>query len=58
LVLAGWPAFWVWFYRSNDTQGRSQRRIESLTFRTIGRDRRFLKLFVDEVHCLPSPETG
>src|SRR5271156_5532918 len=40
---------WVWFYRSNDTQGRSQRRIESLTFRTIGRDRRFLKLFVDEV---------
>src|ERR1700733_4208656 len=23
--------FWVWFYRSEDTKGRSQRRVESLT---------------------------
>lgn len=45
---AGRP-FWVWFYRSTETQGHSQRRVESLTFRTIGRDRAFLKLFVDEV---------
>jgi mitochondrial chaperone BCS1 len=41
--------FWVWFRRSEDTKGWSQRRIESLTFRTIGRDREFLKRFVDEV---------
>jgi chaperone BCS1 len=41
--------FWVWFHRSEDTKGWSQRRIESLTFRTIGRDRQFLKRFVDEI---------
>jgi chaperone BCS1 len=41
--------FWVWFYRSDDTKGRSQRRIESLTFRTIGRDQAVLKRFVDEI---------
>jgi chaperone BCS1 len=41
--------FWVWFYRSEDTKGRSQRRIESLTFRTIGRDQTVLKRFVDEI---------
>jgi chaperone BCS1 len=41
--------FWVWFYRSEDTHGRSQRRIESLTFRTIGRDQAFLKRFVNEI---------
>jgi chaperone BCS1 len=41
--------FWVWFYRSEDTKGRSQRRIESLTFRTIGRDQAVLKRFVDEI---------
>jgi chaperone BCS1 len=41
--------FWVWFYRSDDTKGRSQRRVESLTFQTIGRDQSFLKQFVDEI---------
>jgi chaperone BCS1 len=45
---AGLP-FWVWFYRSDDAKGRSQRRIESLTFRTIGRNQAALKHFVDEV---------
>lgn len=45
---AGRP-FWVWFYRSQDRQDRSQRRSESLTFRTIGRDRQFLKQLVEEV---------
>ena len=45
---AGLP-FWVWFYRSEDTKGRGQRRLESLTFRTIGRDQAVLKRFVDEV---------
>jgi chaperone BCS1 len=47
--LRGRRPFWVWFYRSDDTKGRSQRRVESLTFRTIGRDQSLLKQFVDEV---------
>src|SRR3984957_4185230 len=41
--------FWVWVYRTEDTQGRSHRRMESLTFRTIGRDQAFLKRFVQQV---------
>lgn len=41
--------FWVSFYRSDDSKGRTQRRMESLTFQTIGRDRRILKAFVDEI---------
>jgi chaperone BCS1 len=45
---AGLP-FWAWFYRGEDTKGRSQRRLESLTFRTIGRNQAVLKRFVDEV---------
>jgi mitochondrial chaperone BCS1 len=45
---AGRP-FRVWRYRSEDTKGRSQRRMESLTFRTIGRDQMFLRRFVEEI---------
>jgi chaperone BCS1 len=45
---AGRP-FTVHFYRSRETQGRSLKRDESLTFRTIGRSQGFLKKFVDEV---------
>jgi mitochondrial chaperone BCS1 len=41
--------FWVWFHRGEETQGRGLRRIESLTFRTVGRDQKFLKRFVEEV---------
>lgn len=41
--------FWVWFSRSEETKGSSQRRLESLTFRTIGRDTRILRHFVDEI---------
>ncbi len=41
--------FWVWFYRSDDTKGHRQRRLETLTFRTVGRDQRFLRRFLDEV---------
>src|SRR6201989_994593 len=40
---------WVWFYRSEESQAHSQRRMESLTFQTVGRDRKFLKDFVDEI---------
>jgi chaperone BCS1 len=45
----GGRPFWVWFSRSEDTKGWTPRRIESLTFRTIGRKQKFLKQFVDEV---------
>jgi mitochondrial chaperone BCS1 len=41
--------FWVWFYRSDDAKGRSQRRTESLTFRTIGRNQAVLQRFVNEI---------
>ena len=41
--------FWVWFYRSEESQPHSQRRMESLTFLTVGRDRKFLKEFVAEI---------
>lgn len=41
--------FWVGFYRSEDNKSGSHRRIESLMFRTVGRDRTFLMSFVDEI---------
>lgn len=47
--LRGCRPFCVWFYRSNISNERSQRRLEALTFRTIGRDQGVLKCFVDEV---------
>lgn len=44
--------FWVWFSRKDETQGWTPRRLESLTFQTIGRDPEFLKKFVrDVVDC-------
>jgi mitochondrial chaperone BCS1 len=45
---AGRP-FQVWFWRTESTPERSARRVESLTFRTIGRQQSFLKNFVDDV---------
>jgi chaperone BCS1 len=45
---AGRP-FYVWIYRSEETKTRSERRVESLTFQTIGRNQAFLRRFVDEV---------
>lgn len=45
---AGRP-FQVWFTRSEGKRERTERRTESLTFRTIGRRRSFLKSFVDDV---------
>lgn len=41
--------FEVWFYRSEETRERSARRVESLTFRTLGRKQALLKHFVDDV---------
>lgn len=45
---AGRP-FWVGFYRSEEAHIGSHRRTEQLMFRTTGRDRAFLKSFVDEI---------
>lgn len=45
----GGRPFQVWFSRSDNTRERSARRIESLTFRTLGRKQSFLKSFVDDV---------
>jgi len=45
---AGRP-FQVWFTRSENTRERTAKRLESLTFRTIGRKQLFLQRFVDDV---------
>src|ERR1041384_2822508 len=45
---AGRP-FTVEFHRSEDTKDRSGERMESFTFRTIGRSQEFLKRFVGEI---------
>ncbi len=45
---AGRP-FEVWFARADNTHERTGRRIESLTFRTVGRNRMPLQHFVDDV---------
>jgi chaperone BCS1 len=41
--------FWVWFTRKEDAVGWTPRRMESLTFRTIGRDTKLLERFVNDV---------
>ena len=45
----GTRPFTVTFSRSEDTQGRSQRRAESLTLRTLGRRQSFLRNLVAEI---------
>ncbi len=45
----GGSPFVVYFYRTENTRERTSRRIESLTFRTIGRKQTFLQQFVDDV---------
>jgi chaperone BCS1 len=41
--------FEAWFSRTENTHERSGRRVESLTFRTPGRNRAFLESFVEDV---------
>ncbi len=41
--------FEIWFYRSEHTQERIQRRMESFTFRTVGRNRAILQRLVDDI---------
>jgi chaperone BCS1 len=45
----GGRPFQVWFSRSENTRERTARRVESLTFRTLGRKQSSLKSFVDDV---------
>jgi mitochondrial chaperone BCS1 len=45
---AGRPV-WVTFHRGEEGHGYTRRRSESLTFQTIGRDRAFVKRFIDEI---------
>jgi len=40
---------WVYFYRSVESNGYTRQRSESLTFETVGRDRKFVKSLVDEI---------
>jgi chaperone BCS1 len=41
--------FLVYFYRTENTRERSGRRMEALTFRTVGRRRVFVQHFVDDI---------
>ena len=45
----GGRPFVVYFYRSEESRERITRRIEALTFRTVGRQRAVLQRFVDDV---------
>jgi mitochondrial chaperone BCS1 len=45
----GGRPFVVYFYRTENSHERAARRVESLTFRTLGRKQSFLRHFVDEV---------
>jgi chaperone BCS1 len=45
----GGRPFEVWFSRTENTHERSGRRVQSLTFRTLGRNRVFLDRFVEDV---------
>lgn len=54
---AGRPV-WVWFHRSEESNGYARRRTESLTFQTIGRDRAFVKNFIDEIVACHQKKLG
>ncbi len=45
----GGRPFEVWFSRTDSARERIGKRVESLTFRTVGRKRAFLQHFVDDV---------
>jgi len=45
----GGRPFEVWFSRTENTRERNGRRLESITFRTVGRNRAFLQDFVNDV---------
>jgi mitochondrial chaperone BCS1 len=45
----GGRPFTVWFSRTENTHERTGKRVESLSFRTLGRKRFFLQQFVDDI---------
>jgi mitochondrial chaperone BCS1 len=45
----GGRPFAVWFWRTENTREGTRKRLESLTFRTLGRKRDFLQRFVDDI---------
>ena len=50
--------FLVYFYRTDSTRERSGRRMEALTFRTLGRKRAFVQVFVDDVVACHAQRLG
>ncbi len=50
--------FQVWFSRSDETRERTTRRVESLTFRTIGRKRALLERFIADVVACHTRKIG
>ncbi|HSY92006.1 MAG TPA: AAA family ATPase [Candidatus Binatus sp.] len=54
----GGRPFIVYFYRTEDTKGFTNRRSEGLTFRTIGRRQSFLKQFVKEIVACHEKNVG
>jgi len=50
--------FQIWFSRTEDTRERAARRVESLTFRTIGRKRALLEQFVADVVACHTRKIG
>jgi mitochondrial chaperone BCS1 len=54
----GGRPFIVYFYRTEDTKGFTNRRSEGLTFRTIGRSQSFLKQFVKEIVACHEKNVG
>ncbi|ABF41242.1 AAA ATPase [Candidatus Koribacter versatilis Ellin345] len=47
--MRGGRPYWVWFWRTENTKGYNQRRMESFMIETIGRDQQVLRQFVAEV---------
>lgn len=47
--MRGGRPYWMWLWRSEDTKGYSQRRVESLMIETIGRNPQVLRQFVAEI---------
>jgi chaperone BCS1 len=45
----GGRPFEVWFSRTENTHDGSSKRVESFTFRTLGRNHAFLQIFVDDI---------
>ena len=54
----GGRPYLIYFYRSEDTKGWSPKRVEQLTFRTLGRKQSVLRQFVDEIMLCHHKKVG